>query len=93
MAFPAISNLKHDPFFNTATKQKAVSQSVFSFKLASNGSELFLGGTNNRLFSGNIEFHKVDSSTGFWQATGASLKVSGRTVLRSFDTIIDSGTT
>ena len=93
MAFPAISNLKQDPFFNTATKQKAVSQSVFGFKLASTGSELFLGGTNNKLFSGQLEFHQVDPSAGFWQVPGASVKVNGQAAPSSFETIIDSGTT
>jgi len=93
LAFPAISNLKQDPFFNTATKQGAVSQSVFGFKLASQASELFLGGTNNKLFTGDLEFHKVDSSAGFWQVPGASVKVNGQTAADSFETIIDSGTT
>jgi cathepsin D len=93
LAFPSISNLKQDPFFNTAAKQGTISQSVFGFKLASQGSELFLGGTNNNLFTGDIEFHNVDSSTGFWQALGASAKVNGQTAVSSFETIIDSGTT
>jgi len=93
LAFPAISNLRHAPFFTKATKQGAVSQSVFSFKLASQGSELFLGGTNPKLFSGDIEYHGVDSSTGLWQIPGASIKVNGRKVVDSFDTIIDSGAT
>jgi len=92
LAFPAISNLNQDPFFNTATKQGAVSQSVFGFKLASQGPELFLGGTNNKLFSGGLEFHTVDPSTGFWQVPGASVKVNAQTVADSFETIIDSGT-
>jgi cathepsin D len=93
LAFPVISNNQQDPFFNTATKQGAVSQSVFGFKLASQGSELFLGGTNNNLFSGDLEFHEVDSSIGLWQVPGASVKVNGQSVADSFETIIDSGTT
>ena len=85
--------LQQSPFFNTATTHQAVSQSVFGFKLAQTGSELFLGGTDNQLFSGGIEFHPVDTTTGFWQATGASVKANGQTVTSGFETIIDSGTT
>jgi cathepsin D len=93
MAFPALSNLNQDPFFTTATKQKAVSQSVFGFKLAANGSELFLGGTNKTLFTGNLEFHKVDPKVGFWQVPGASVTSNGKKAASNFETIIDSGTT
>ena len=70
-----------------------VSQAVFGFKLASSDSELFLGGTNNKLFSGDIEFHQVNPSAPYWQVPGASVKVNGQTIVGSFETIIDSGTT
>jgi cathepsin D len=93
MAWPAISNLNQNPFFNTAFSSSAVSQDVFSMKLASSGSELYLGGTDSAQFSGSVEYHSIDTSTGFWQATGASVEVGSRTVESNFDTIIDSGTT
>ncbi|KAH9917408.1 acid protease [Epithele typhae] len=93
LAFPAISNLGQNPFFNTAIEQKAVSAGDFGFKLASSGSELYLGGTNNALYSGSIEYHDVDSSQGFWQLSGASALVGGNAAVDNFETIIDSGTT
>ncbi len=93
LAFPAISNLKQDPFFNTAIKQNAVGSGEFGFKLAKDGSVLYLGGTDSSLFSGDIEYHDVDSSTGFWQATGGSAVVDGKEVVSDISTIIDSGTT
>ena len=94
MAFPALSKLHQGgTFFNTAIDQGAISQSVFGFKLASEGSELFLGGTNDDLFSGDLEFHEVDSSAGYWLVPGASVKVNGETAADSIETIIDSGTT
>ncbi|KAF7324503.1 Acid protease [Mycena kentingensis (nom. inval.)] len=93
LAFPAISNLNQDPFFTSANAAGAVSANQFSFFLASTGSELMLGGTNSDLFTGDIEFNPVDASSGFWQATGASVSVSGTDALSSFSTIIDSGTT
>ena len=66
---------------------------MFGFKLASSSSELYLGGTNSDLYSGSIEYHDVDQSTGFWQITGASISVGGTAAVSNFETIIDSGTT
>ncbi|KAH8101206.1 acid protease [Cristinia sonorae] len=93
LAFPSISNLKTSPFFQTAVSQGAVPANVFAFKLGSSDSSLYLGGTDTSLYSGDIEFHPVDSSGGFWQATGASAEVNGEPVVSNFATIIDSGTT
>ena len=75
--------------------QHHVKAGEFAFKLAPKGtaSELYLGGTNHKLYSGSIEYHKVDTSTGFWQLTGASAYVGGKAVVKKFETIIDSGTT
>ncbi len=74
-------------------KQGAVKEAVFGFKLAKNGSELYLGGTNQLLYKGDIEYHPIDTSTGFWQLEGAEALVDGEAAVKDFDTIIDSGTT
>ena len=66
---------------------------MFGFYLASSGSELYLGGTNSDLYSGSLEYHDVDTSTGFWQITGAKAYVGSTTANSGFETIIDSGTT
>ncbi|KAJ3806684.1 acid protease [Lentinula lateritia] len=93
LAFPAISNLDADPFFVNANSQNAVDSNEFGFYLASSGSELYLGGANSDLYSGSIEYHDVDTSTGFWQISGASIASDGTTTVSDFATIIDSGTT
>ncbi|OJT11687.1 Aspartic protease [Trametes pubescens] len=93
LAYPAISNLNESPFFNTAFSQGAVTSNVFGFKLASSGSELYLGGTDSKLYTGAIEYHAIDTSTGFWQLTGAKALVGTTTAVSGFETIIDSGTT
>ncbi|EIW62808.1 acid protease [Trametes versicolor FP-101664 SS1] len=93
LAYPAISNLNESPFFNTAFSQGAVTSNVFGFKLASSGSELYLGGTDSKLYTGAIEYHSIDTSTGFWQLTGAKALVGSTTANSGFETIIDSGTT
>ncbi|KAH9833019.1 aspartic peptidase domain-containing protein [Rhodofomes roseus] len=93
MAFPALSNLDADPYFWTAIEQSVVSSGEFSFYLAESGSELYIGGSDSSLYSGDPEFHDVSSNSGFWQISGASISINGETVASGFDTIIDSGTT
>ncbi|KAI0712498.1 acid protease [Earliella scabrosa] len=94
LGLPAISNLGHNPFFFTAVSQDTAPEGVFSFKLSQTGSELFIGGTNDDLFTGDIEFHRLSSNDGFWQIGGASVSVNDQSVSSSkFETIIDSGST
>ena len=93
MAFPAISNLNQSPFFNTAHSEGNVGSNQFGFYLAGTGSELYLGGTDNSHYSGDIEFHDVSPATGFWQISGAKALVGSTTAVSGFQTIIDSGTT
>lgn len=77
----------------TANDQGVVSQNEFSFKLASSGSSLYLGGADSSLYSGSIEFHDIDTSTGFWQLTGGAAVVGSSEVVSDIETIIDTGTT
>ena len=81
------------PFFNSAMEQGTVKEGVFGFRLADNGSELYLGGTNAEFYTGELEYHPVDKTTGFWQLENAEARVNGAAVVDGFDTIIDSGTT
>jgi len=93
LGLSGLSNLNADPFFVSAFKQGAVSQNEFSFKLASSGSSLFLGGADSSAFTGTSEFHALSSNNGFWQIGGASAFVGSTSAVSGFDTIIDSGTT
>ncbi|KAJ7641909.1 acid protease [Roridomyces roridus] len=93
LAFPAISNLNANPFFVTANNQGSTKANLFSFYLASSGSELYLGGTDSSKFTGSIEYHPIDTSAGYWTTTGASVSINGATASSNFDAIIDSGTT
>jgi len=93
LAFPAISNLNASPFFTNANSEGSTAANVFSFYLASSGSELYLGGTDTSLYTGSVEYHTVSSSSGFWQISGAKALVGTTTAVSGFSTIIDSGTT
>ncbi|GBE83078.1 Aspartic protease [Sparassis crispa] len=93
LAFQSISQLQSSPFPFTASSEGVISQGVFAFKLTSSGAELYMGGTDSSLYSGDIEYHDLSSSDGFWQIGGASAIVNGQTATSGFDTVIDSGTT
>ncbi|KAF5352019.1 hypothetical protein D9758_009421 [Tetrapyrgos nigripes] len=93
LGFPVSSQLKSDPYFVTLMKENVVISGEFSFYLAATDSELYLGGANPDRYSGDIEFHPVDASQGFWQATGGSISSGDSTIVSGFNTIIDSGTT
>ena len=100
MAFPAISQLNHTPFFHHAIQQDKVASGVFALYLAKSGSELHLGGTNPQHYVGPIEYHPVIKTDvngalefAFWLLGQAEVGVNGKSVpLSPFSTIIDSGT-
>ncbi|EKM60424.1 uncharacterized protein PHACADRAFT_132970 [Phanerochaete carnosa HHB-10118-sp] len=93
LAYLAASRLNATPFFNTLISQGRVSACEFGFKLASKGSELYLGGTDTSLYTGSIEYHSINQSMGFWQTTGAKSVVGSTSPNTNLETIIDSGTT
>ncbi|EKM60383.1 uncharacterized protein PHACADRAFT_132901 [Phanerochaete carnosa HHB-10118-sp] len=93
LAFPALSDLDATPVFNTLIEQGQVTSGEFAFKLTEEGSELFLGGVDNTLFTGDIEFHDVNQTSGFWKLPNAQAVVNSNVTNNNFNTIIDSGTT
>jgi cathepsin D len=54
MAFQSISGYKAPPLFQTLISEGVVTTQVFGFKFATSGSELFLGGTNSALYTGDF---------------------------------------
>lgn len=54
LAFESISAYNATPVFQTLISQDVLTSPVFGLKLATSGSELFLGGTNDTLFTGNF---------------------------------------
>jgi cathepsin D len=93
MGFPSISTLQASPFFMTAMQSGSVQSGEFAFKLSDSGSELYLGGTDNSLYTGDIEYYSVDPEKGYWQISNGVVKVNGVTLEPTFDSIIDTGTT
>ena len=71
--------------------QGTVSEGVFAMKLASSGSELYIGGTNSRLYSGSIEYHDLVSDQ-YWMIGDGNVSLNGDNAASGLSTIIDSGT-
>ena len=67
MAFPSLSAYPADPVFQSLVSQNQMDESVFSFKLATSGSELYLGGANSALYTGGFTYTPVTNqvSRGF----------------------------
>jgi cathepsin D len=54
LAFQSISAYNATPVFQTLISQDVLTSPVFGFKIATSGSELFLGGTNDALHTGSF---------------------------------------
>ena len=76
LGLPNGSQLNQTPWFYTAKAQGAVSEGVFAMKLTNTSSNLHLGGTNSSLYTGDFEFHSINSSL-FWLLPNASVLVNG----------------
>ncbi|THH17843.1 hypothetical protein EW146_g3052 [Bondarzewia mesenterica] len=92
LAFQSISVYNALPLFDTLVAQNEVDATVFGFKLARQGSELFLGGTNKDLYTGEPTYANV-TQQGYWQVEMDKLAVNGTQVVNQSAAIIDSGTT
>ncbi|KAG8720508.1 Type I transmembrane sorting receptor [Ceratobasidium sp. 395] len=90
LGFSAISYIGAPTFFENLVSQKVVKAPVFSMYLAPSGSELYLGGVNSALYTGDITYSPLTSKT-YWLTNGSS-SVDGK-VAYSGGMIIDSGTT
>lgn len=54
LAFQSISRFNAPPVFQTLISDRVLTSQVFGIKLAASGSELFLGGTNSKLYTGSF---------------------------------------
>ncbi|KAF9321561.1 hypothetical protein BGZ91_004508 [Linnemannia elongata] len=90
MAFESISSFQALPVAQPLIAQGQMDKPVFSFKLAASGSELYLGGVNGALFTGNFTYTPVIQQ-GFWQANVDGIQGNGQTILSNIDAIIDTG--
>ncbi|KAI0306143.1 acid protease [Multifurca ochricompacta] len=92
MGYQSLSRYKAPPVFQSLVAQGKVSQSVFGFYFAQQSSELYIGGTNSKHYSGSFTYVPV-TTQGYWQTSFDSLSVNGQNALGSTSAIIDTGTT
>ncbi|KAI0785249.1 aspartic peptidase domain-containing protein [Abortiporus biennis] len=92
MGYQTISQYNTPPFFQTLVSEKKPTQPVFAFKLATSGSELFLGGVNMDLYTGPITYTTVTHQA-YWQVTMNSVTANGKPSVGSIQAVIDTGTT
>ncbi|KAH7909360.1 aspartic peptidase domain-containing protein [Hygrophoropsis aurantiaca] len=92
MAFGSIAESTSSPLFQTLVAQGAVQEPVFAFKLAQNGSELRIGGTNNALYTGNFTYTNVTKAA-MWQINVGGVSVNGVDIASNVTAVVDTGTT
>lgn len=90
MGWQSISSLKSAPFFFTLVNEKKVKSGVFSMALKATGAELYLGGTDSSLYTGDITYTDLTHES-YWATTG-SMTAGGKAALSDIPMIIDSGT-
>jgi cathepsin D len=91
MGFQSISVYGASPVFQTLVTQ-GTTNSVFSFKLASSGSELVIGGSNPASYTGSFTYTPVIEQ-GYWKVVMNSVEVGTKMALNSTNAVIDTGTT
>ena len=92
MGFKSISDYDADPLFQSMVAVGVVDESVFGFKLSDSGAELFLGGTNSDLYTGDFTYVPV-TEEGYWQVEMGGFDVDDQSVVGTMTSIIDTGTT
>ncbi|KAK6292368.1 hypothetical protein J4Q44_G00369520 [Coregonus suidteri] len=99
LGYPSLAEELGNPVFDSIMNQKAVDQPIFSFYLSKSKrsgdpeGELLLGGMDEALYSGPINWNPVTLKS-YWQIQMASLQVQGASSFcpRGCQAIIDTGT-
>ncbi|KAF9220430.1 acid protease [Gyrodon lividus] len=91
MAFPSISQYTQSPVFQTLVTQGQTDEPVFAFNFAGPRPELYLGGTNPDMYTGDFTYTQV-TKVGYWRVNMDNVMVNGEVLLTNVDCIIDTGT-
>lgn len=94
MGFQSISNYNAPPPVQNLISEHLLTSPMFGFKLASSGSELFLGGVDPAYNIAEFTWVPV-TKEGYWQASFDEVTVDNCPVLglKDVDAIFDTGTT
>ncbi|KAF9226049.1 Asp-domain-containing protein [Gyrodon lividus] len=90
MGFQPISRYQQSPVFQTFVTQGYTDEPVFAFNFADPEPELYLGGTNPNMYTGDFTYAEV-TTVGYWQVNMVNIVVNGEVVLSNVDSIVDTG--
>ncbi|KAF9219390.1 acid protease [Gyrodon lividus] len=90
MAFQSISRLNQRPFFQTLISQDQIEEPMFAFSLATPRPEIYLGGTNPDMYTGDFTWAPIIQQ-GHWRVNIDSVVCNGQNVLNNVPGIIDTG--
>ncbi|KAM6984784.1 nothepsin [Aplochiton taeniatus] len=99
LGYPSLAEIPGNPVFDSMMSQKAIDSPMFSFYLSKSKSpkdpegELLLGGTDEALYSGSINWTPV-THKGYWQIKIDSVSVQGSSSFcpHGCQAIVDTGT-
>ncbi|KAF9226977.1 acid protease [Gyrodon lividus] len=90
MAFQSISAYNESPVFQTFVAQDQTNEPVFAFSFAAPWPELYLGGTNPDMYTGDFAYAQVTEAR-HWQVNIDSVVGNGKALLSNVACIIDTG--
>ncbi|KAF9219634.1 acid protease [Gyrodon lividus] len=90
MAFQSISRFNQSPFFQTLISQNQIDEPMFVFSLATPGPEIYLGGTNPAMYTGDFIWAPVIQQS-HWRVNIDSIVCNGQDVLSNVPGIMDMG--
>ncbi|KAF8266899.1 acid protease [Lactarius quietus] len=91
LAFPSLSAYGATPVFQTLAAQGSFANNSFGVCLTKANSELYLGGTNNKLYKGGFTYVPL-TQQGYWQTNFDALYLNGRKIAGVKSSVIDTGT-
>ncbi|KAF9226044.1 acid protease, partial [Gyrodon lividus] len=91
MAFQAMSRYHQSPFFQSLVAEGQTDEPVFAFRFAGPRPELYIGGTNPDMYTGDFTWVVVIFQ-GYWQLNIDSVIGNKRNVLTNRAGVIDTGT-
>jgi cathepsin D len=89
MAFQSLSAFNAPPVFQSLVAAGQTDSSLFALSLTSAGGELTLGGLNQDLYIGGVDYLPVDGN-GYWKVTFDSLAINVKEVIGNVPCVIDS---
>ncbi|KAG0269038.1 hypothetical protein DFQ27_004970 [Actinomortierella ambigua] len=90
LGFKSLDSFGQSPLMRTLIAQGQLSEPVFSLKLVSGGSELFLGGKNGDLYTGEITYSQVTEENS-WTVMLDSININKNPAIFNHKATIDSG--